>query len=455
MRDQIGYMMGDIGGGLINLFISSFFLLFCTYVLGVSPYFMGILFLTARVFDAFTDVIMGSIPDRWKLGKSGDKFLPYISISKWLLAISLLLSFADVSSWNSSLIHIWVVSVYIFFGLAYTADSIPYGSLLAVITDKPVERTKLSRARALGGMIVSYGALAFVPMFLYDKAGNVIPEAFFNIAIVFSICSLLSYTVLQKLTVERVRDDKPNGAKSDYKFSDVLKAAMKNRPLIGIMVASIGSLTILNGAGQLAAIVFAEHYKNPGAFAINSAAVMFLTLLLFLALPKLVARFGKRNLVIATAIFSLVASSLLLSVNIGNVYAFIALYNIAIIGKIFFNMTVWALVADCLDYTELQTGKRYDGTLYAIYSFSRKIGMGLGSSVGSFALGWVGFVSGVKSQSAKVAENIADLYVLLPLFAFLCIAVGVGLIYSLNNKKTNDMYKTLEVEEKTQFGISD
>ena len=211
-----------------------------------------------------------------------------------------------------------------------------------------------------------------------------------------------------------------------------------------MMVASIGSLTILNGAGQFAAIVFAEHYKMPSAFAINSAVLIALTLILFVSLPKLVGKLGKRNLILATASFSLIATCLLLFVDIKNVYVFIAVYNIATIGALFFNMTVWALVTDCLDFTELKTGKRYDGTLYAIYAFSRKIGMGFGAAIGSFALGWAGFVSGATSQSAEVAANVAKLYVLVPAIAFVFMLVGIGLIYNLNNKKTNEMYKTLE-----------
>ena len=444
VRDQVGYMLGDIGGGFVNLFIGSFFLIFCTYVLGVSPYFMGTLFVVTRIFDACIDVVMGTIPDRWKIGKSGDKFLPYISISKWLLAASLILCFIDVSNWNSTLVHVWVVIVYNLFGIAYTADSIPYGSLAAVITDNPVERTKLSRARALGGMIVAFGAMSFVPMFIYDNNGEVVSQAFLILAIVFAIASLLSYTGLQKLTIERIRDDRPAGTRSDYKFKEALQAALKNRPLIGMMVASVGSLTILIGAGQFAAIVFAEHYKMPSAYAINSALMIVLTLILFFSIPKLVAKFGKRNLILTTASFSLVATSLLLFVDIANVYAFIGLYNIATIGALVFNMTVWALVTDCLDYTELNTGKRYDGTLYAIYAFSRKIGMGFGSAVGSFALGWAGFVSGAKSQTAEVAANITTLYIFIPAFAFVLMLVGVGLIFNLNNKRTSEMYQTLE-----------
>ncbi|MBS4207993.1 glycoside-pentoside-hexuronide (GPH):cation symporter [Bacillus sp. FJAT-50079] len=444
IRDQIGYMLGDVGGSFVNLYIGAFFLIFATYVLGVSPYFMGTLFLVARIFDAFTDVIMGTIPDRWKIGKSGDKFLPYISISKWFLAASLLLSFADVSNFSSTIIHIWVVAVYLFFGIAYTADSIPYGSLAAVITNDPIERTKLSRARAIGGMIVGLGALSFVPMFIYDKAGNIIPEAFFHVAIVFSILSLLSYTLLVRLTTERIRDDQPAGQKADYKFMDALKSAFKNRPLMGMMVASVGSLIMINGVAQLAAIVFAEYYHMPSAFAINSFISIFITMTLFIIVPKLVEKFNKRNLVIATAAFSLIAATLLTLVTIENVYVFMVLYNIAMIGSSVFVMVVWALVTDCLDYTELQTGKRYDGTLYSIYSFSRKVGMGIGSAIGSYALGWVGFVSGAKSQSSEVAQGVLKMYTGMPIITFILILIGVGLIFNLNKDKTEEMYVTLK-----------
>jgi glycoside/pentoside/hexuronide:cation symporter, GPH family len=445
VRDQVGYALGDIGGSFVNLYIGGFFLIFCTYVLGVSPYFMGTMFLLGKVFDAICNVIMGTLPDRWKIGKSGDKFLPYITVSKWILAASCLLAFADVSSWGSAAIHTWVVFVYLFFCVAYTADSIPYGSLASVITNDPVERTKLSRARAIGGMVVGVGFLSFVPMFIYDKSGSVVSEAFFQIAIVFSVLSVLAYTGLVRMTTERIRDDKPKGAKSDYSFKEAFKAAITNRPLIGMMVASIGSLLIINGVNQLAPIVFAERYHMPGAFTINSFINIGITLVLFMIVPKLVAKYNKRNLVIVTSAFSSIAALLMTLITFENVYVFMVLYNVAMIGLAFFVMVVWALVTDCIDYAELQTGKHYEGTLYSLYSFARKVGMGVGSALGSYALGWIGFVSGAKSQTAEVAEGVLKLYTGMPVVAFLLMVIGVGLIYNLNAKRTNEMYAALKV----------
>ncbi|MEK3719279.1 MFS transporter [Paenibacillus sp. FSL H8-0034] len=444
LRDQVGYALGDIGGSFVNLYIGGFFLIFCTYVLGVSPYFMGTLFLLGKFFDAACNAIMGTIPDRWKLGKSGNKFLPYISISKWILAASCLLSFADVSNWGSAATHVWVVFIYLFFCVAYTADSIPYGSLASVITNDPIERTKLSRARAVGGMIVGLGFLSFVPMFIYDSSGAVISKAFFQIAIVFSILSVLAYTGLVRLTTERIRDDKPAGKNLDYSFKDAFKVAIKNRPLIGMMVASIGSLLIINGVNQLAPIVFAERYHMPGAFTINSFINISITLVLFVIIPKLVARFNKRNLVIATSFFSLAATLIITLVTVENVYVFMTLYNVATVGLAVFVMVVWALVTDCIDYAELQTGKHYEGTLYALYSFARKVGMGLGAAIGSYSLGWIGFVSGAPSQTPGVANSLLKMYTGIPVIAFLLIIIGMGLIYNLNAKKTNEMYAALK-----------
>lgn len=444
VKDQVGYMLGDVGGSFVNLYIGSFFIIFCTYVLGVSAYFMGTMFLVGKVFDAFVTAIMGTLPDRFRIGKTGDKFKPWIHFSKWLLAASCLFAFADVSSLGSTATHIWVVAAYLFFCVAYTADAIPYGSLASVITNDPLERTKLSRARSIGGMIVGVGFLSFVPTFIYDANRNVIPEAFFYIAIAFSILSLLSYVGLLKLTTERIRDEKPVGTKPEYDFRDAFKAAFTNRALIGMMVATLGSMLLVSGVATLAPIVFAEYYDNPSAFATNQFIQMGVTLVLFLFIPKLVAKFNKRNLVVGTAAFSLVASALLTFVTIKNVIVFAALYNFATIGSMVFIMLVWALVTDCIDYTEYKTGKKYEGTLYSLYSFVRKVGMGVGAAFGSYSLGWVGFVSGEKSQTQEVAAGVLKMYTGLPIAAFILILVGVGLIYHLNGKRTNEMHKVLK-----------
>ena len=455
-KDQVGYMLGDVGGSFVNIYVSTFFILFATTVLGVSPYFMGTMFLLGKFYDAIITAIMGTLPDKFKIGKSGDKFKPWIRFSMWLLAASGMFAFFDVTSlgWSSMATHVWVVGAYLFFCTAYTMDAIPYGSLASIISNDPVERTKLSRARSIGGMIVGAGFLSFVPMFIYDKSGDIIGEAFFYISIVFGILSLLSYMGLLSLTTERVRDEKQMNSDSkvnkDYSFGEAFKSAFTNRPMLGMMFATLGSTLMIAGVATLATFVFAEHYNNPAGFTVNQFTQMGMTLLLFLFIPTLVKRFGKRNLILVTNAFSLLAFIALTIFPVSNVWVFIALYNIASLGSIVFIMVLWALVTDCIDYGEYKTGKHYEGTLYSLYSFARKVGMGVGAAIGSYALGWAGFVTGAKQQTDEVTQNILELYTALPIIAFAVVLIGVGLIYNLNNKKTEEMYATLNERRKKQ-----
>ena len=77
MRDKLGYMFGDFGNDFTFIFASSFLMVFYTNVLGIDPKMVGVLFLVARVVDAFTDIGMGRIVDR--LPASGDgKFRPWL-----------------------------------------------------------------------------------------------------------------------------------------------------------------------------------------------------------------------------------------------------------------------------------------------------------------------------------------------------------------------------------------
>ena len=162
-KDQVGYVFGDMAGSFVNLFVDAYFLTFCTYALGIKASFMTVLFLVARLWDAFNDPIIGSFPDRWRIGKSGDKFTPWIKLFMIPLALSGVLCFSKVPLEGVAL-YVYVTVVYIFFGMSYTGTSMPFGAMQNVVTLDPIERSKLSRARSIGGGLVGAVALGAVPV---------------------------------------------------------------------------------------------------------------------------------------------------------------------------------------------------------------------------------------------------------------------------------------------------
>ena len=79
----------------------------------------------------------------------------------------------------------------------------------------------------------------------------------------------------------------------------------------------------------------------------------------------------------------------------------------------------WALVGEAIDYNELLTGKRTEGSIYGTFNLSRRIGQTVGNSAAVLALGWIGYDANLAAQSAGTLTGIKALCVLVP-GIFLC-----------------------------------
>lgn len=444
VKDEIGYVFGDMAGSFVNLFVDAYFLIFCTNVLGISAGWMGTLFLVARLWDAINDPIMGSFPDRWMIGKSGDKFKPWIKIFMLPLALSGVLCFFNVPLEGIAL-HAYVAFAYVLYGMSYTGTSMPFGAMASVVSDDPIQRSKLSRARSIGGTIVGIVGLSIVPVVCFDKQSNILPERFTLIAVIFGVLSIISYFVLLNFTQERIRQNSEKAEKFNY--GKVLKATVHNRPLIGVMVATLGSMLFITGSNQVRSYIFKEYYARTDVMSIISLATISILVICFPLVPKLVAKFGKKATLMAAIVSSTIFSVIPVVMEIKNVYIYSALVVLGTIGQTVFTMLIWALVTDCLDYSEWKFNERSDGSMYSLYTFSRKIGSTIASTGVSFGLAAIGFVSG--SNVVQTAEAVNGIYFLVNIIPVVTCAlelIGVGLIFNLNKETTEQMYAELKAK---------
>lgn len=444
VKDEIGYVFGDMAGSFVNLFVDAYFLIFCTSVLGISAGWMGTLFLVARLWDAINDPIMGSFPDRWMIGKSGDKFKPWIKIFMIPLALSGVLCFLNVPLEGIAL-HAYVAFAYVLYGMSYTGTSMPFGAMASVVSDDPIQRSKLSRARSIGGTIVGIVGLSIVPVVCFDKQSNILPERFTLIAVIFGVLSIISYFVLLNFTQERIRQNSEKAEKFNY--GKVLKATVHNRPLIGVMVATLGSMLFITGSNQVRSYIFKEYYARTDVMSIISLATIPILVICFPLVPKLVAKFGKKATLMAAIVSSTIFSVIPVVMEIKNVYIYSALVVLGTIGQTVFTMLIWALVTDCLDYSEWKFNERSDGSMYSLYTFSRKIGSTIASTGVSFGLAAIGFVSGSNVvQTAEAVNGIYFLVNIIPVVTCILELVGVGLIFNLNKETTEQMYAELKAK---------
>ena len=99
---------------------------------------------------------------------------------------------------------------------------------------------------------------------------------------------------------------------------------------------------------------------------------------------------------------------------LANPWVYIGLTTVSSLGMALYNMVVWALVGDVIDYQEYISGKREEGIVYAAYSLARKIVQAIVGSIGGFALAAIGYKSGAPTQTPEVAEGIRALVTFIP-----------------------------------------
>ena len=171
----------------------------------------------------------------------------------------------------------------------------------------------------------------------------------------------------------------------------------------------------------------------------------------FILVPKIVQKFGKRNVILVMSTYNLLLSTYILLFPIQSALLYTILNLLATIGQTAFTILIWALVTDCLDYSEWKMNFRADGSMYSLYTFSRKIGSTIASTGAASALAAIGYVSGVGAvQSAATINNIYYLVNAVPVITCILELIGIGLIFNLNQKKTAEMYEALAERRNSQ-----
>ena len=442
IKDKVGYLFGDLGNDFTFIFASSFLMIFYTKVWGVSTSLVGLLFLTSRCVDAFTDVTMGTIVDKAKPTKDG-KFKPWIKRMAGPLALMSFLMYQSGLANAPMTVKVVIMFVtYILWGsIFYTSVNIPYGSMASAITEVPAERASLSTWRSMGANLASVAIGSITPQIIYyaDANGNqlVSPERFTMIAGVFSILAIICYVLCFKLTTERVKFES-NPKKENVSIIKNLGSILKNRALLAIIGAAIVLLLSMLMGQTMNQYLFADYFKDINALSTLSMVTLPVSLFLAAFIVKIAAKFGKREVAMVGMLLAGIVYLLAYFVKITNPWIFVGLYALSQLGINTFNMLIWAKITDVIDYNEIITGKRDDGTIYGVYSFSRKIGQALAGGLGGFALTFIGYNSLATTQSAEVTNGIYTISTLFPGVCYIVVALILMFAYPLSKKVVDE-----------------
>ncbi len=440
IKDKLGYLFGDFGNDFTFILSSSFLLKFYTDVMGISAFVVGIAMMTARFVDAFTDVAMGRICDRAKTTPAG-KFKPWILRMSIPVAISSFLiyqsAFASYAMWFKI---VWLFVTYILWGsIFYTSINIPYGSMASAISEDPHDRQSLSTFRTMGSTLAGVIIGVFVPLLTYKTVGGnsvMQGKSFTIIAGVFSLFAVICYFLCYFLTTERVRPELTEEAIENSSVGKLLLNAIKNRALISIIVASIVMLLAQLTLQSMSNYVFPNYYGSPSAQSASTLAMMLGMVLAASVSKPLVRKFGKAEISIVSNLFAAGICLLLFIIRPQNVWVYVAFSFAAWLGLGIFSMVSWALITDVIDYSELKHGIREDGSIYALYSFARKLGQALAAGVSGMLLTLVGYTQDTAFDKG-VLEGIFNISTLVPAIGFAALALILWFWYPLHKKEVD------------------
>lgn len=388
--------IGGLGQGMIYAIMSSYISDFYLNVLGVTPIFVLLLMLLARVWDAINDPLMGIIVD--KTNTKRGKMKPYILITPIPVAIlTVLLFFAPNISTTGKMVYAAIT--YTLWGMIYTMSDVPFWSLPNAMTPDAKERANvISFGRTLNGIGTAI-PMAFVmilgPLLAsMGLSGSGLEKTkYLTVAIFVSIIGNLLFVNVYRHSKERVMQP---ASKRQPGEPSPLKRIFTCKPLM--LVVIMGVLSSCRYMVQAAAIHVARYSFFVGGslegldavalekalqanisliqlvFNVATAAGMFGTMLI---MPLLFKKFNYKKILITTCLAGFVSCMIMYFIGYNNFWILVPFLVIASIPLGALNIVSYAMIGDALDYMEVKTGKRETALGSACQSFVNKLGNAL------------------------------------------------------------------------------
>ena len=451
LKDKVAYMFGDLGNDLFFLLISSYLMKYYTDVLGIVPAAVGGLLLVASIWYAFSDVIWGRVIDSRKATKQG-KFRPWIRRMSLPLVLFGALIFVGLPVQKLGMMGtVLMFAIYIVWGTLYSSVNIPYGSMAAVITSDPVERSSLSTFRSVGAAIAGIFIGFIVPMFCFVEKNingttvRVLDKTNMRYtAICFAVVAFICYMICYKNSTERIVITETN---EKVKLSTTMKGLKHNKALMAIIAAAIVLLlSSLLGTG-LNSYLFTDYFNNTTALTFATIIQLGTPLVIAPFVGGIIKKFGKKEAASIAMVLASVIYLILFILPIKSAVVYIVIMFFGAVCSGFFSTVIWAFITDVIDYHEFITGKREDATIYSIYSFARKIGQAAAGGLTGFALSAIGYVSAktgeVIVQTPEVAHGIKSIATLAPAICYAIVALILIFWYPLSRKKIDEVNKKL------------
>ena len=405
--EKIGFGAGDMA---VNVVISSMFLIityFYTDVFGLKPSDLAVLFIAVRGLDAIADPAMGLITDRFTT--RWGRYRPYFLVFSVPFGIAVYLTFSTPDlAYGAKLVY-----AYVTFGLVmaiFTAVTIPYISIISVLTDDPQERLSANGYRLFCAKIAAFMVTIIVPQLAEVWGKHDIPAGYQRAMGLMGALATLLFLFCFFTTTERVKhvvERKPLGTQ--------LRLLLKNDQwMILCAVCLVGTIGyVIRGS---VAAYYAKYYLHGSAtmlsmFLSTGVAAAILAMVVSTWITKRYCKIKLfRQSQIAVAVLSVLIFFLVKPDDV--VLAFVLYFLLSLVVDLHAPV-FWSAIAEAVDYGAVKTGQRVSGLAFGGISFFQKTGMGIAGAIVGTLLTYYNYVPD-KPQSAFTLTGIALMLSIIP-----------------------------------------
>ena len=452
LKQKFGYGLGDAGGCLTFALMGSTFAMYCTDALGINEFLLAGLLFIWNVWDFINDPLMGALMDKMfaKNRNPKGKFRPWLLRSVPLIAVTFIALWSVPQFFEGVALIAVLFCLKLLYEASYTMFNIPMGSLLSAMSSNDAERASLSSARGIGSGVGNMIPVMVMPMVIEALGGKNNPTGY---AIGSIICALIGFIMCflhYRLTEEKVVVE--NADKTEpIKITDILNVFKVNRPFVALCMHGVFICLMQYTGNTLNNYMYTTVFGDLSLVSFGTILSAPFMILIFIFGSKLARKLGlermiRYSLLIGSVMYiSLFALHMITDVNpwIHIIWSGIAMG----ISSVSIYMQ-WGLVGEAIDYNEMITGKRTEGSIYGTFNLSRRVGQTIATSGALVLLGLFGYDETLgTAQSALTIFGIKTLCILLPGIIILGSWQPLNL-YGICLKKLEKNYMNLKIKRK-------
>ncbi|MBR0164874.1 MAG: MFS transporter [Lachnospiraceae bacterium] len=429
LRQKVAFGVGAVGKDMVYMLSANYVMFYYQDILGLSPSFVGLILMIARIFDAVNDPFMGILVAKTK-SRFG-RFRPWLVSGTVLNALVLVAMFAAPSLEGTGLMVFFAV-IYILWGTTYTMMDIPYWSMIPAITDTPKDTEQLSvigrTCAGVGSALIQMLTLMFVGIFGggNDRAG------FRMVAIIVAVIFVVT-EVFCALSI-RERDGETMQTAS---IGEMFRALFANDQALVVVLTIVLINTALWLTSNLVIYFFKYDFGGEGW---RNSYTLFVTvggacqILGMMIVYPLLRRFLANTRVFGVAVGMSITgyAALLLLLVTGNTGV---LTLLLIPGALVFaangmlSVLTTVFLSNSVDYGELKSGRRDESVIFSMQTFVVKAASGVAVFIAGLGLDLIGMTGNsdeegeIIAQSASTLTGLRLLMTVLPMIVLLCAIV--------------------------------